>query len=35
MLKDGQLVLGELDLPVSTEPLPARYSMLMPEVGKH
>ena len=32
MLKDGQLVLGEFDLPVCMEQLPHSYSMLSPEV---
>ncbi|CAB4004072.1 Hypothetical predicted protein, partial [Paramuricea clavata] len=32
MLKDGQLVLGEFDLPVCMEQLPASYSMLSPEI---
>lgn len=33
MLKDGQLFLGEFDLPVCMEQLPPSYSMLSPEVG--
>ena len=32
MLKEGQLVLGEFELPVCMEQLPASYSMLSPEV---
>lgn len=32
MLKDGQLVLGEFELPVCMEQLPTSYSMLSPEV---
>lgn len=35
MLKDGQPVLGEFDLPVCMEQLPASYSMLSPEVCTH
>ncbi|XP_028405418.1 dedicator of cytokinesis protein 7-like [Dendronephthya gigantea] len=33
MLKDGQLVLGEFDLPVCMEQLPNSYSMLSPEIN--
>lgn len=33
MVKEGQLQLGEFDLPVCMEHLPSSYSMLSPEVS--
>ena len=32
MLRDGQLVIGDFELPVCMEQLPASYSLLSPEV---